>query len=120
MSRQIGSPQTYTYTSESVSELLLSRLTLTFLNRVAPVRFGSVTVRARGGSSGSGFRFRRFLARDGFFNFFFFFRFYWGSFKRGARFSCKGRLKRFWFSVLGGSLQERVFKYVFFGFTGEF
>ena len=30
-------------------------------SRVAPVRFGSVTVRAWDDSSGSGFRFRRFL-----------------------------------------------------------
>ena len=34
--------------------------------RVALVRFGSVTVRARDGSSGSGFRFRRFLSGKGF------------------------------------------------------
>ena len=32
----------------------------------APVRFGSVTVRGWNGSSGSGFRFRRFLCRKGF------------------------------------------------------
>ena len=29
MSRQTDSPQTYTYTSESVSEVILSKLTLT-------------------------------------------------------------------------------------------
>ena len=34
--------------------------------RVATVRFGSVTVRAWNGSSGSGFRFRRFLCKKGF------------------------------------------------------
>ena len=34
--------------------------------RVAPVRFGSVTVLARDGSSGSGCRFRRFLSGRGF------------------------------------------------------
>ena len=34
--------------------------------RVATVRFGSVAVRARDGSSGSGFRFRRFLSGEGF------------------------------------------------------
>ena len=34
--------------------------------RVAPVRFGSVTVRGWNGSSGSGFRFRRFLEGGGF------------------------------------------------------
>ena len=33
---------------------------------MAPVRFGSVTVRAWDGSSGSGFRFRRFLCKKGF------------------------------------------------------
>ena len=35
-------------------------------NREAPVRFGSVTVRGWNGSSGSGFRFRRFLCKKGF------------------------------------------------------
>ena len=34
--------------------------------REAPVRFGSVTVRGWNGSSGSGFRFRRFLCKKGF------------------------------------------------------
>ena len=34
--------------------------------RVEPVRFGSVTVRLWNGSSGSGFRFRRFLYKKGF------------------------------------------------------
>ena len=34
--------------------------------REAPVRFGSVTVRGWNGSSGSGFRFRRFLCEKGF------------------------------------------------------
>ena len=36
MSRQIGSPQSYTCTSESVLELFLSKLTLTLFNRVLP------------------------------------------------------------------------------------
>ena len=35
-------------------------------HRVAPVRFGSVTVWGWNGSSGSGFRFRRFLEGGGF------------------------------------------------------
>ena len=39
-------------------------------NRVAPVRFGSVTVWGWKGSIGSGFRFRRFLYKKGFFSVF--------------------------------------------------
>ena len=35
-------------------------------NREDPIRFGSVTVRGWNGSSGSGFRFRRFLYKKGF------------------------------------------------------
>ena len=36
------------------------------MNRVAPFRFGSVTVWGWNGSTGSGFRFRRFLCKQGF------------------------------------------------------
>ena len=41
-------------------------LSLTSLFREAPLRFGSVTVWRWNGSSGSGFRFRRFLCKKGF------------------------------------------------------
>ena len=53
------------------------------IDREAPVRFGSVTVWRWNGSSGSGFRFRRFLCKKGFFCI-------------SVQFNRKGRF-RFWF-----------------------